>query len=106
MFRKILNCFAIACAVSTLPYAVGVLRADPEGNCRRQCANYKCFVTLSPTDGKIAACMDYTDVFCHDASDDYCHPDIGCFGGGCEPWLEDACPERVSLRLGVRLPTA
>ncbi len=58
MFRKILNCFAIACAVSTLPYAVGVLRADPEGNCRRQCANYKCFVTLSPTDGKIAACMD------------------------------------------------
>ncbi len=97
MFRRVLNCVAIACAISILPHATGMLHADPEGDCRRECANYVCWAKQGASAGQVAFCSRYTDVFCRDLSDDYCNPDIGCGSGGCEDWLKDGGKLPVDL---------
>lgn len=98
MFRRVLNSLAIACAISILPSATDVLHADPEGNCRRECANFACWAKQGATAGQVSFCSRYTDLFCRDLSDDYCHPDIGCGSGPCEDWLEDGKKKAIELQ--------
>jgi hypothetical protein len=75
-----------------------VLHADPEGDCRRECAEYVCYARQGKAAGEVAFCFRFTDTFCHDESNDYCHPDMGCRSGPCEFFLEGGKKKVIQLQ--------